>query len=108
MINYLDRTRVNVETRLANEIKRELVNKGAKSKVAKKFLGFFTQNKLNICEYQKANGFSLHQVLKAEKLVSTDLMVIFSDEIFINNISSLKENENIENYMFSAIKRLFA
>ena len=107
-MNYLDRTKLSVETRLAREIKHELASKGATSKVAKKLLGFFTQNKLNICEYQKANGFNLHQVLKAEKLISTDLMILFNDEIFIENISSLKPDENIENHMFSAIKRLFA
>ncbi|MBZ7986299.1 hypothetical protein AVANS14531_08100 [Campylobacter sp. Cr9] len=107
-MNYLDRTKLSVETRLAREIKNELAIKGVASKVAKKLLGFFTQNKLNICEYQAKNNFSIHQVLKAEKLISTDLMILFNDEIFIENISSLKPSENIENHMFSAIKRLFA
>lgn len=107
-MNYLDRTKLSVETRLVREIKNELAIKGVTSKVAKKLLGFFTQNELNICEYQAKNNFSLHQVLKAEKLISTDLMILFNDEIFIENISSLKPSENIENHMFSAIKRLFA
>lgn len=107
-MNYLDRTKLSVETQVAKEIKKELEIKGANSKVAKKILGFFAQNKLNICEYQAKNNFSLHQVLKAKKLTSTDLMVLFNDEIFIENISSLKPSENIEDYMFSALKRLFA
>lgn len=107
-MNYLDRTKLSVETRLAREIKHELASKGATSKVAKKLLGFFTQNKLNICEYQAKNNFSLHQVLKAEKLISTDLMLLFNDEIFVENISSLKADENIETLMFQTIKRLFA
>lgn len=107
-MNYLDRTKLSVETQVTNEIKRELEIKGSNSKVAKKFLNFFRQEKLNICEYQKANNFSLYQVLKAEKLETTDLMVLFNDEIFTENISSLKANDNIETFMFQALKRLFA